>query len=137
MKFSKTTEYSIRILAFMAKDKEKIFSARFLNANLDIPYKYLTNLLKKLADNDFLISIQGKFGGYKIAKNLKDISLFDIIGAIEGFEVFTRCALGLGKCDSDNPCPMHNEWSKVRDLSLIILKNMTLLKLKDFDGCRI
>ena len=137
MKFSKTTEYSIRILTFMAREKDKIYSARFLNEKLGIPYKYLTNLLKKLANLGFIKSIRGKYGGYKIIKDLNEISVYQIIVAIEGYEVFTRCILGFDKCDENNPCLMHKEWSKIRDLLIIEFKKMTLLKLKEFGNCKI
>ena len=136
MKFSKTTEYSIRILTFMAREKDKIYSARFPNEKLGIPYKYLTNLLKKLANFGFIKSIRGKYGGYKIIKDLNEISVYQIIGAIEGYEVFTRCILGFDKCDENNPCLMHKEWSKIRDLLIIEFKKMTLLKLKEFGNCK-
>ena len=137
MNFSKTTEYSIRILILMATEKDKIFSAQFLNKKLGIPYKYLTNLLKRLSDLGFISSSRGRRGGYKLLKELKDVSIYQIIGAIEGFEIFTKCILGFMKCNESNPCPMHNEWSKVREHSISVLKKMTLFELKNLENCRI
>ena len=99
MNFSKTTEYALRIMSFMAMDEKKLYSANDIYENLEIPFRYLRKLLTTLSKSGLLISVQGKSGGYRISKNLCEISLFDIVNAMgdnpinnEGFFGFHDCA---------------------------------------------
>ncbi|NPA37294.1 MAG: Rrf2 family transcriptional regulator, partial [Chlorobi bacterium] len=97
MRFSKTTEYSLRILSYMAIEN-KLYTAEMLKDNLEIPYRYLRKQLTKLVKDGFLVSVKGKSGGYKIAKSLKDISLLDIVGSTDDIRTHNICFFGFDNC---------------------------------------
>ena len=137
MTFSKTTEYVIRILTYMAFCDKELFSARYLHGKLDIPYKYLTNLLHRLSELGFLLSVQGKYGGFKFLKQAKQITVYDLVVAFDNESAFTRCILGLKDCSDDNPCVMHNEWSKIKEQYVELFKHTTLDDLKKNSSMRI
>ncbi len=137
MNFSKTTEYIIRILTFMAISEKELISARYLHEELKIPYKYLTNLLHRLSENKYLYPVQGKYGGYKFLKSPKDIVIFDIIEDFDGEETFTSCVLGLQNCSDENPCVLHGNWSEIRKQVVSVFKNTTIENLKDQKNLRI
>ena len=122
----KTTEYAIRVLTFMARDETQLFSAKYLHGQLGIPYKYLTNLMTGLARNGYLISVQGRDGGFKISKKLSEITLATIIETTQGMESFDGCVLGFYECSDSNPCAMHYVWQDNRDNFLSTIKNTTL-----------
>lgn len=130
MNFSKTTEYALRILSYMSLDENKLYSANDLFEKLQIPFRYLRKQLNFLSKQGLLLSIQGKQGGYQIAKPLNEISLMDIVEATEDTKNENLCFFGFQECPLSNRCSMHNQWGEVRDKTFQILKTTTLLDLK-------
>ena len=129
MILTKTTEYAVRILTFMAKNDKQLSSAKYLHEQLNIPYKYLTKLMTDLAKNGFLTSIKGREGGFKITKNPIMITLSDIVEAVEGLESFNACVLGFHECSNENPCAMHFVWEENKKSLLTTLQNTTIKQL--------
>ena len=68
MNFSKTTEYALRILSYMSLDENRLYTANDLFDKLQIPFRYLRKQMNFLLKQGLLVSIQGKQGGYQIAK---------------------------------------------------------------------
>jgi Rrf2 family iron-sulfur cluster assembly transcriptional regulator len=132
MKLSKTSEYALRILTFMAKDAKQIYTAKYLIESLKISDKYLRRLMTNLTKSGFVYSIQGRDGGYSFAKAPEEIYLSDIIDAVEGMNKYTGCVLGFDKCSDENPCVMHTSWLKVRLEFISAFSNKSLSQL-DFD----
>ncbi len=126
MRLSKTSEYAIRILTYMASDKEKMFNAKEIIQKLKISDKYLRKLMTKLSKADFTKSIQGRNGGYVFNKPISEIYLIDIIDAVEGIESYMGCVLGFDHCSDDNPCIMHSKWKGIRDEFFKVFKNTSL-----------
>ena len=122
----KTTEYAIRILTFVAKNNQQLNSAKYLHEQLNIPYKYLTSLMTSLVKSGYLMSVQGRNGGFKINKKLSEITLAKIIETTQGMDSFNGCVLGLYECSDDNPCAMHHVWQHNKENFLNTIKNTTL-----------
>lgn len=130
MNFNKTTEYTLRILGFMSLNENILYSVIELSEKLNIPYRYLRKQMNLLSKQGFIASIQGKQGGYKIAKKLTDISLLDIVNATENYTKENMCFFGFRECPLQNQCSMHDKWGDVRDKTFNILKTTTLHDLK-------
>jgi Rrf2 family protein len=114
----------------MAKEPNKMYSAKFLAEELKISDKYLRRMMTNLSKAGFIRSIQGRVGGYTFNKELNKIVLADIIDAVEGLDKYTGCVLGFDECSDDNPCIMHNTWVAVREQFNNVFKNKTLADLK-------
>ncbi len=130
MKFQKTTEYALRVMIYLAKNKENRFSANKLHKELKIPHKYLERLMSRLSGAGLVEVLPGKFGGYKIAKKLDSIYLYQITDLIEGVQDYERCVLGFSVCSDENPCFLHSQWVKQREGIKKMLYNTSLA---DFD----
>jgi Rrf2 family protein len=126
MRLSKTSEYALRILSFMAKEPELLYSAKFLVEKLNISDKYLRRLMTNLTKSGFIRSAQGRDGGYSFAKKLNEIVLADIINSVEGMEKYMGCVLGFDQCSDTNPCVMHSTWIDVREKFNETFQNKTL-----------
>ncbi len=111
MQLSTTTKYAIAILGFMAKHQENKYSSKQLSEILNIPYKYLSKIMTKLTKNEILISIKGKYGGFVIVKNIKDIKIIDIVAVFDDIN-HKECVLLDIKCNVDQKCIMHDKWQK-------------------------
>ncbi len=115
MKLSKTSEYALRILIFMAKNPEELYTAKYLIEKLNVSDKYLRRLMTDLSKSGFIRSTQGRDGGYTFAKDIHDIFLYDIIDSVEGMEQLNDCVLGFNECSCTNPCAMHDDWIIIRE----------------------
>jgi Rrf2 family protein len=115
MEFQKTSEYSIRALLYLARNPSEYISVRDLHSILKIPYKYLTALMTKLSKSGITEVRQGKHGGFRLAKDPKDILVYDIIEEIEGNADMHRCILGLDSCNDDKKCALHAFWADTKN----------------------
>jgi Rrf2 family protein len=131
MNFSKTTEYSLRILSFMAVNETKLYNAEILCSCLEIPYRYLRKQLTKLTKSGLLVSLQGKNGGYKMSRPSEKISLWDIVVATEGVENQHECLLGFEDCVFGASCSLREKWKTVQDSINEMLKDTTLAELRE------
>ena len=73
-------------------------------------------ILQTLAKEEVINSTKGPNGGFFINIKQRNQPIINIIDAIDGKDVFDQCGLGLSKCSAKHPCPIHNDYKKVRDL---------------------
>jgi Rrf2 family protein len=129
MNLSKTTSYSLNILAYMANHSNESMSAEFLHSQLGIPYQYLRHILTKLSVSGFINSSRGRKGGFELTRDTTTIYIADVIEAMEGLDGFNKCILGFQECPFDNKCAIHNLWDESRNNILNIMKQTSLANL--------
>ncbi len=95
----------------------------------DAPANYLGKLLQQLAKRGLVRSQKGLGGGFRLARDPVEISLYDIVEAIEDVSRWSNCILGRPNCSDENPCPVHGQWGPVRDSFLKILKSTSVADL--------
>ena len=125
--FSKTCQYAIRAVLYLALHTgEKKASVVELAEALKAPKHFLAKILQQLSKHGLVASVKGPKGGFYLSeKNLK-ASLEDIILCIDGPDVFTGCVMGLSKCSSENPCPLHVQANAYRQGLQFHLKYQTI-----------
>jgi len=134
MQLHNTTQYAIRILSYIAKNgSSRLYRAKELSESLEIPHKFLTKIMTVLVKAGFVESIKGREGGYKLSKPAQEISIHDILGSFKELEDDSKCVLGIGECDGNNKCALHDQWVEPRDLIRQMYKNTTLDKLEGQD----
>lgn len=126
MFISKTSEYALRILTYMALNNEKSLSAQNLFEELQIPKRYLMRLLTDLSKSGFISATRGRSGGYVFSRPLETIYFSEIIDSVEGIKSFEGCVLGNTVCPVDKPCALHHIWEKPKQAFLETVKNTTL-----------
>ena len=137
MKLNNTSQYAIRILAYIADHKEKVlFSANEISNELNIPYKFLTKIMTELVKADFIESIRGREGGFRLKKNASDIKVDDILNIFNDSIKDEECILGIGFCNSMCKCALHDQWMEPK---LLIQKMFRESSLQDIagKGCKI
>ena len=130
MNFSKTTAYALQILEFLARNEKQQFSAADLHRRLHIPRQYLRQLLTSLSKSGFIQSTRGRHGGFALSRESGSIFIADIIDAVEGMDVFSRCIIGLKECPFDGACAMHDAWQAARSGVVSVLKSTSLADLR-------
>jgi len=110
----------------MALKKRALYSASDLIKELKISDKYLRRILTTLSNNDIIKSVQGRYGGFGLYKDLEEISLFDIVKAVDNIEKYFGCVLGFDECSDENPCALHTKWIPLREELLAFLENTNM-----------
>lgn len=143
--FSKTCEYAIRAMIFItqkSKDGGRV-GIKEIAKGIDSPEHFIAKILQDLSRKGLVQSLKGPNGGFYVEPNAARCSLAQIVKAIDGDKFFTGCGLGLKQCSETHPCPIHNDFKKVRkdlqeilekskldDLTEKLEKNLTFLKRK-------
>ncbi len=128
--FSNACEYGLKAMIYLAahSTKNELLKVSEIADNIDSPIAFTSKVLQQLVKANLVDSNKGPNGGYKIeVQKLGEISLLQIVTAIDGDTLLTGCGLGLKTCNEDKPCPIHNHYSVIRNNLKDMLKN-TLLK---------
>ena len=91
LSFTRKTDYALISLAHMARGQGNCCSAREIATHYGMPMPLLMNILKMLNQHGITRSIRGPRGGYQLAKAPKDVTLHDIIVAVDGPVALTHC----------------------------------------------
>ncbi len=83
-------------------------------------------IMQVLVKEDVIKSLKGPNGGFYMTATQRNQPVIKIVDAIDGKEVFKQCGLGLSKCSSSHPCPIHDEYKQVRDLFEKMCRNNTI-----------
>ncbi len=130
--FSKKCELGLQAVLFLSvKGKDNIFNAAEVSKELKVPKEFVSKVMQILTNSGIVGSQKGKKGGFYLAKNPSEIKLIEIVEAIDGLDVFNNCVLGFPGCSSEEPCPVHDKWGKLRDEAFKMLSEETLEELRE------
>lgn len=127
------TDYAIRIVDFMAKNDGR-FDAKTISENTSVPQTFAMKILHKLGSAGIVESYKGTKGGYELSKTPSDLSLYDVVEAVEGTYMFSRCLDGHYNCNRAEkglPCNYRMAFAKISD---IVCEELKKLKFDDFGG---
>lgn len=97
----------------------------------DIPQHFLSKILQLLVKHKLLISMKGPNGGFHLSKAPKEITLIEIVEAIDGLDIFDQCGIGFRECNEEDPCPIHTDYSRIRDHVKLLFETKTLEALTE------
>ena len=133
IRITRLTDYGIVLLSrFAGEDTGAVLSARELARESGIPLPTVSKILKTLTRESLLVSHRGTQGGYSLSRPPSDISIADVIAALEGPIALTECAGEAdGLCEIELTCPVRSNWQRItgaiRDaLAAIPLEEMTM-----------
>lgn len=129
--FSKTCEYGLRAVIFIAQKSnlDTKLSIAAISEAIDSPQPFTAKILQQLTKNKIVKSIKGPNGGFFIdKKDLKNITLSNIVQVLDGDTIYTGCGLGLHQCNENKPCPVHFKFIDIRNDLRKMLESTTLLE---------
>lgn len=129
IRIGKLTDYAMLILSHMAKHDSAVLSAASLAEALHLSPPTVSKVLKILSDGQLVSSIRGAEGGYHLARKATEISLADIIAAMEGDFAMTECCEKNGLCAIDTMCAMRENWRKINNIIHALLGKLTLVDM--------
>lgn len=129
---SSACEYGLRAALYLASlDEDGYVPIRRLSEDLDISFPFLTKIFQQLTQAGLLASYRGPKGGVAFTRPTSQITLKEIIVAIDGPELFEGCVLGLPGCGEQKPCPLHAAWAAERDRLEAMFTGTTLAEMAD------
>ncbi len=130
--FSKACEYGIRASTYIALQslEGKRASLKDIASETDSPVAFTAKILQQLSKNKIIDSVQGATGGFEIVKSkISHIKLSEIVYAIDGDNVYMGCGLGLEKCNTSKPCPVHDKFVAIRNDLRKMLQTTSLFEM--------
>ena len=125
MKLSTKSRYAITAMIDLAQNQDGAVSLKDISDRQSISLSYLEQLFCKLKNFKVVTSIRGPGGGYVLNKKSSEISLYEIITAVEENMDQTQCG-GSMNCNKDKPCTTHNVWTGLNEIINDYMKNITI-----------
>jgi len=131
IRLGKLTDYGLVLMSYVAKSPEpSLRTARELAAQSGLPLPTVSKLLKLLLQSGFLVSHRGIKGGYSLAREAREISVAEIISALEGPIGLTECTTDAsGTCDLEPSCPIKRNQQMISQVVRGALEKLSLADL--------
>lgn len=117
LKLSKKVEYGLIAIRHIAMVSNQITTVKDISERYSVPSDVLAKVMQKLTKAKLIMSHQGAMGGYSLARRAEEVSVMDVINAIEGPQV------GIAQCFSEEPencsifhnCTIKNPLGKIQN----------------------
>lgn len=126
LRFSRRTDYGVRAALELARADGRLVKRRELAATVDAPASVLAQTLAELVRAGLADAIAGPRGGYRLARPAAEISVLDVVRAIEPREAEQRCVLHERACRSEGSCPFHATIAAAEEAYEATLRTTTL-----------
>ena len=103
---SQTAEYALRAMASLAYQPDGLVPTPVLAEQTRVPANYLAKVLQLLSGSGLIVGRRGVGGGYRLAKPADEITMLNVVNAVDPIQRITSCPLGLPN-HGGSLCPMH------------------------------
>lgn len=132
MQLNHATDYAFRVVLFLAKmSLNEVASSPVIADSQDIPLRYLQKITRPLVLAGLIKSYRGVIGGFALAKPAREITLYDVITAMEGPLAINRCFPDGKACSlhPDGDCPVHRSLAAIEGRFKADLASVTFAAL--------
>jgi FeS assembly SUF system regulator len=131
LRMSMLADYGTVILVRMAREPARVMSAAHLAAETRLAAPTVSKVLKLLASRALVVASRGKNGGYLLTRQPDEISVADIIEAVDGPWGLTQCVIEPGACPQESSCAALGPWHRVSRALRGALAKITLDEMTD------
>lgn len=133
---SQTTEYALRAMACLAYTPDELTPTPVLAKQTRVPSNYLAKVLQSLSQANLIVGRRGVGGGYRLSVPAREITLLDVVNAIDPVGRIEGCPLGLTN-HGPNLCALHRTVDRAAQLLIETFKGVSLADLiEDAGGSR-
>jgi Rrf2 family protein len=130
MELTRKGEYAIRGIVYLAgKPLDKVCLLSDIAAAVDVPPTFLAKIFQQFSKIGLVKSFRGTGGGFMLGRSPENITLLEVVEAVEGAIMPNRCVAKPTDCDRSSSCTVHPVWKRVQDEVCNVLKGITLKDL--------
>lgn len=130
MVITRATEYAIRTIIYLAQQpKSEIVLKKDICRTQNVTPAFLTKILQPLIKAEIVSSQRGVGGGFLLAKDPSEITLFDILQAEEGELKLNHCLVDENVCQREKLCSAHDVWQEAQDAMVNVLVKYNVAEL--------
>ena len=130
LRLSKKADYALMAMKHLALRADRgSSSAREIAEQYGIPVELMAKVLQRLVRRGLLASHQGTRGGYRLSRHPQQISVADVIQAIDGPVTVTACTTEDGRCDQFATCNVRDPLWRLRERIVAALGDCTIAEL--------
>ncbi len=127
MQITRSEEYALKGLIFLASHpRERLALVSEISKAQKIPETYLAKIFQRLSKAGLLRSARGLNGGFSLGRPAGEITMKDVIEALEGPIALNRCLLRKGECDEEDRCPLYEVLGEAQERFLEVLDRTTM-----------
>ena len=123
---SRNTDYAVRAVCYIARQRERVVSVTELVKALDIPKPFLRKILQVLNRKGILISHRGAGGGFRLSAKTENILLLDLIEAFQGPFKLNECTFKKEICPNEKKCFLKKKIDSIEDYVFSQLRSITV-----------
>jgi Rrf2 family protein len=128
---SRSASHAIRSLAYLSSSADRPWALRETIAErTGVPPAFLGKVLRTLVAEGILESRRGRRGGFRLARDPRDITLLDVVEPFAHVRADERCLLDRPSCSTADPCALHARWRSVRGTLLEMLLRTRLADIR-------
>lgn len=130
LRVSKLSDYATVLLGQLAEHPDRVCPAAELaeRARLELPTA--SKVLKLLAGAGLVTSFRGVAGGYRLARPAREISIAEVVEAIDGPIGMTECSVHQGQCSHESHCGVRGPWQRISQLVVRSLRQVSLADMQ-------
>jgi len=125
-RITKLTDYGVMLMTEFATEPARLRNTAGLAEVSHLSVPTVSKVLKILLNEGLLESIRGAGGGYRLARKPENVSVQDIIVALEGPIALTECNLSSGDCEQQSHCSVSGSWQRINHAVRHALADITL-----------
>lgn len=129
LRVTKLTDYATVVLTVLASDPDAVASAAGLAERAGLEAPTVAKVLKPLAQAGLVEAFRGANGGYRLARSAEDISLIEVVEAMEGPLGMTECSVHAGACGIERSCNVRANWRRINDVVIDALRGVSLAQM--------
>ena len=129
LRLSKKSDYALISMKHLAMRPDASSSAREISEAYDIPLELLAKVLQRLVRARLLLSVQGTRGGYRLGRQAAQISVADVIQAVDGPVTVTACSTVDHNCDQYVKCSIRDPLWKIKNRILDALNTVSVAEM--------
>jgi Rrf2 family protein len=131
LKLTKKADYGLIALRHLASIPGATASTKDIADAYHLPVPLLAKVLQQLTRAKILQSVAGTNGGYKLARDARQISALEVVRAIDGPVILTHCFTEHGTCDQSESCTVREPLRRVHEAILELLNKFTITDLAE------
>ena len=129
LRISKLADYGTVVMVYLAKRSPQLCNARDIALNTHLSVPTVSKLLKRLTAEGLLSSVRGAAGGYRLQRLAADISVTEIIYALDEDRGLTECSLQPNGCALQHVCLIQGNWQLISQSIESALASVSLAAL--------